>query len=483
MIAEGMLTLDEATTLFLNRIESKVSTALYNAWFKNMQIMDLDTTALIYIDSDFKKKKILDNQAYIDIIEETLKEVTGKDYSFELLTDTINNELLNANYEEKITISEPVENIKQEIISENTYVNNDNDINKEYRNLNSNLDPDLTFDNYMITKNINEGPQVVALEVAKNPGKSYNPFFIYGNSGTGKTHLMMAIGNYIVKNSDKTVLYVSSGDFIKEFIEMTRKTASTDFSLFDHFKDKYRNVDVLIIDDIQMMAEAKQTQNELFDTLDVLKRLKKQIIISSDKAPSELNKFDSRLITRFSEGIAIDIKPPDKELKIKILKNKTIGTYIGSIISDDVYEYIAINSPADARSLNTAINRLIVNATLYQPTVVDVKFAQEALGDVFGSTQYLTNNLARIRKTVADYYDVTEESLKSKKRKAQINKARQVAIYISSILTEETTIRIGLEYNRDHATVLHACKEINKDLSTDKTLENEIKEIKDLLTE
>ena len=475
------MNVDEITTKFLSLMQSKVSTALYNAWFKNMQIMDLDSaTALLYIDSDFKKKKILDNKDYTNIIEETLKEATGKDYSFELVTDQITNELVNANYEDKSSLTPTFETIKQEIIYSD--VDNTQDINREYLKINNNLKTDYTFDNYMIS-DVNKAAQIVALEVAKNPGKSYNPFFLYGNSGTGKTHLMMAIGNYIVNNSDKSVLYVSSSDFIDEFIDMTRKSTNTDYTLVEHFKEKYRNIDVLIIDDIQMMAEAKATQNELFNIIDSMHRLNKQIIISSDKAPSDLNKFEPRLITRFSAGIALDIKPPDKELKIKILKNRLLGTLVYSMMNEEVYDYIAANSPADNRSLDGLINKLLLEATMWNPTVIDVQFAIKALGKDLQSNQYITNNLLRIRKTVAEYYDVTEESLKSKKRTANINKARQVAWYISSIVTDETITRIGLEYNRDHATVLHGVEKIRNDLVEDPKLNDEIKEIKDKLIE
>ena len=480
MNVEETLSLDKATSLFLQSIQAKVSTALYNAWFKNMQILDLDTTAILYIDSDFKKKKILDNQDYKNIIEETLKEVTGKNYDFELQTDTIKNELINANYEDKSSLTPTFEIIKQEII-DNT---NDDpvELKKELIKIDSNLNPNHTFDNYMIS-DVNKAAQIVALEVAKNPGCSYNPFFLYGNSGTGKTHLMMAIGNYIVKNSNKTVLYISSGDFINEFIDMTRKSANSDYTLVEHFKEKYRNIDVLLLDDIQMMAEAKATQNELFNIIDSMHRLNKQIIISSDKKPSELNKFEPRLITRFSAGIALDIKPPDKELKIKILKNRLLGTLAYSMMQEEVYDYIASNSPADNRSLDGIINKLLLETSMWNPTVIDIQFAINALDSEFNSTQYITNNLLRIRKTVAEYYDVTEESLKSKKRTANINKARQVAWYISSIVTEETITKIGLEYNRDHATVLHGVEKIRNDIAEDPQLNEEIKNIKDRLIE
>ena len=231
-----------------------------------------------------------------------------------------------------------------------------------------------------------------------------------------------------------------------------------------------------------MLRDAKKTQDEFFDTFDSLYELKKQIIISSDTSPNDLKMFEDRLRTRFNWGIALDILPPDKDLKIKILRNKIIGMESAELIQDEVFDYIASNSPSDVRSLEGAITRLFANIAIWQPTTVDIQFTKEALGDLFGNNQYMTNDLAKIRKTVAEYYDVTEESLKSKKRQANINKARQVGMYLSSIQTDETVERIGLQYNRDHATVLHGVEKIENELRTDEQLKKEINELRDKLT-
>ncbi|MCR5224425.1 MAG: chromosomal replication initiator protein DnaA [Bacilli bacterium] len=473
------MNVDELTTQFLSTLQAKVSNALYNAWFKNLQILYTEqSTVVMYIDSDFKKKKILENNSYIEIIEDTLKDVTNKDYSFELVTDMISNELVNANQDnEKNNI--PIINNN---INDNN-VNKEEDINTEYKNINSNLIPTYTFDNYVVGES-NKAAAITALEVAKNPGNTFNPFFIYGRSGIGKTHLMHAIGNYIVEHSNKTVLYVTSGQFIEDYTEMTRKANNTDnTSLIDHFKEKYRNVDVLIIDDIQMLKDANKTKDEFFKTFDILQNDHKQIIISSDTSPNDLKMFEARLQTRFNWGLTLDIKPPEVDLKVKILKNKIIGMEMASLIEDEVFDYIANNSPADVRTLEGAINRLFVYTSLYLPDKIDVEFAKQALSDFLGSNQYLTNNLAKIRKVVAEFYDVTEESIKSKKRQANINKARQVGMYLASVTTEETIERIGLEFGRDHATVLHGVAKIESELKTDKELENEIKELRDKLTE
>jgi chromosomal replication initiator protein len=465
------MNVDELTTNFQATIQSKVSNALYNAWFKNLQILDIDqSTIVMYIDSDFKKKKILENSSYIDIIEKTLKDITKKDYNFELVTDFMINE-------------EPtppkIEN------NNNNFNNTNNTITQEeqaeYRNINSNLNPNYRFDNFIVGES-NMVAQAAALEVAKNPGKTFNPFFIYGRSGIGKTHLMHAIGNYIVENSNKSVLYVTSGQFIEDFTEMTRKYNNTDnTSLIERFKDKYRNIDVLIIDDIQMLKDASKTQNEFFQAFDLLQNNNKQIIISSDTSPNDLKMFEDRLKTRFNWGMTLDIKPPELSLKIKILKNKILGMEIASEIDEDVYEYIATNSLSDVRTLEGAINRLLAYTSLFVPDRITLDFAKEALKDYLGNNQYTTNDLAKIRKVVAEYYDVTEDSIKSKKRQANINKARQVGMYLASITTEETVEKIGIEFGRDHATVLHGVSKIEEQLKEDKDLSHEISELRDKL--
>ena len=451
------MNVEELTTKFLSNIEQKLTSVSYNAYFKNMQIMDIDlNTILIYTDTDFKKKRILETQLYVDLIENTLKELTNKDYSFELVTDKItldnDDEYINKDRQEKVSID---------------------------KNINNNLEPRFTFDNFIIGDS-NKLAYTSAMEVAKSPGTLFNPFFLYGRSGVGKTHLMNAIGNYIVENTNKTVLYVTSEQFINDFTNMTRKEGNeNNFDLIEHFKDKYRNIDVLIIDDIQMLQNASKSQDELFQTIDYLKRNNKQIILSSDKSPNDLKIIEDRLKTRFNQGCTVNIDPPDYELKIKILKNKVIGHEISTIIDDKVYDYIANNAPNDVRNLEGSINRLYMNILMFSPKKIDIDFARDALKDLFGSTEYMTNDIAKIKKIVAEYYDVTEESLKSKKRTADINKARQVAMYICKLATDESLQRIGLEFNRNHATVIHSCEKIEEDIKTDEQLKNEIKEIQD----
>ena len=320
--------------------------------------------------------------------------------------------------------------------------------------------------------------QAVALGVAEQPGKLYNPLFIYGKSGLGKTHLMHAIGNFVTANSDKTVLYVTSEKFIDDFIGITKKDEEN-YDVVQHFKEKYRNIDVLIIDDIQFLGGANKTQDEFFNTFNFLHGLNKQIIISSDRSPDDLKVLEERLRTRFTWGLTVNIMPPDYELRLKILKNKMAGHEVSRLIKPEVLEYIANNCESDVRHLEGAVNRLYAYTAIYSPKEINLEFAQEALKDYIGTSLYITNNITKIQKAVAEYFDITVENLKSKKRTANINNARQIAMYICKMTTEETIERIGLEFNRNHATVIHSCDKIEQEYKTNETLRQQIKEIKD----
>ena len=218
----------------------------------------------------------------------------------------------------------------------------------------------------------------------------------------------------------------------------------------------------MIIDDIQFLSTAEKTQEELHNTFESLHHLDKQIIISSDTSPDDLKNFEDRLKTRFSWGMSVQISPPDLDLKLKILQNKISGHETAKIIKPEVLEYIANNSQSDVRHLEGIINRLYVMISMYQPEVVDLEFAQKYLKDDIEDNKYNDNSIEKIKRAVADYYNVTVDTLKSKKRKAEINKARQVAIYLCTMNTDETLERIGLSFNSDHATVLHAREKITE---------------------
>ncbi len=433
---------------FLSIIKLKLSSVSFDTWFKDTKLSKITNDSIdIEVPMTFHKNFLNDN--YYDLIESILKDLTGKNYDITFVVE---------------------DDIK--IKTENEAKT---DTNKT--SFNSNLNPKYTFENFVIGDS-NRFAQTAAVAVAEQPGKVYNPLFIHGKSGLGKTHLMHAIGNYITENSHKNVLYVTSDKFITDFIGINKKDTDN-YDVIEHFKDKYRNIDVLIIDDIQFLGGAEKTQQEFFHTFNTLYDSNKQIIISSDRSPDDLKLLEDRLRTRFRWGLTANIFPPDFDLRCKILKDKMSGHDVAKLVKNEVIEYIANNCESDVRHLEGAITRLYAYAAIYNPSEINLEFATEALKDYLGKSLYSNNNIGKIQKAVADYFNLTVESLKSKKRTAEINNARQIAIYICRMTTEETTVRIGLEFgNRDHSTILHAIEKVSKDIKKNEELRNEIAEIK-----
>lgn len=443
---------DEFWNTFLDNLNNKLNPISFNSWFKDSKLVSYDNNNIVIsVSSKYIKDYIKDY--YEDLLEEVSETVTGNTCSIDVITpDEIKIE------KEEVIIEEPP-------------------VLPRYKENNSNLNPQYTFGNFVVGDS-NRFPQTVALQVAERPGQLYNPLFIYGKSGLGKTHLMHAIGNFIQDTSNKSVLYITSETFISDFTQINRKDEDK-YDLVAHFKDKYRNIDVLIIDDIQFLSGASKTQDEFFNTFNFLHDTNKQIIISSDRSPDDLKVLEERLTTRFSWGLTVNITPPDYDLRLKILRSKITGHEVSTLIKPEVLEYIANNCESDVRHLEGAINRLYAVTAMYNPPEINLQFAQDALKDYLSSSIYITNNVVKIQKAVADYYDLTVENLKSKKRTANINKARQIAIYLCQRTTEETLDKIGLEFNRDHSTVIHACNVIDEELKTNEELKEQIKAIKE----
>lgn len=450
----GYMDREELWNKCFDYLKAHLNNVSFNVWFKEASLVSIENSTLIIkvpntYSRDFIKKM------YTELLEETIDACSDIAYTFEIVTEEdLNNRL---HIEEPVIIEETLDLPK-------------------FKEDNSNLNPTYTFDNFVIG-DTNRLAATVGLSVAEQPGKLYNPLFIYGKSGLGKTHLMHAIGNFIKDNSKKSVLYVTSDTFISDFTNLYKKDEEK-YELEQKFKDKYRNIDVLIIDDIQFLGGATKTQDEFFNTFNFLHQGQKQIIISSDKSPDDLKVLEDRLQTRFNWGITVNIEPPDYQLRLQIIKNKIAGTEVSTLIKPEVLEFIANNCESDVRHLEGTINRLYAVTAMYSPKEINLEFAQENLKDYIGNSLYITNNIAKIQKAVAEFYDLTVENLKSKKRTANINKARQVAMYLCKMTTEETIERIGLEFNRDHATVIHACDKIDEEYKKNDELKDEIKEIK-----
>lgn len=469
---------DELFNEFLNLLSKKISSMQYSIWFQNSTLVSLENNVLTFkVKNDYIKSYIL--KQYDQLIEETLNKLNLINYTYEIITEDeiVNNKPVTNNI---ITNTEIVEPVKQEIKQTSfEIIEESKDPPVERVPIVSNLEPEYTFENFAVGES-NQLAFSFAQQVAENPGKLYNPFFIYGKSGLGKTHLMHAIGNKIKENSDLSVLYITSDQFRKDFRNVY-SDKKNNIELMKEFNDKYRNVDVLIIDDIQMLETAEKTQDEFFNTFESLRMLKKQVIISSDRSVNDLQLFEERLKTRFQWGLTVEINPTDIDLKIKILKNKINSLKSPLTISDEVLQYIAKTSENNGRVLIGALNRLYAYTTMYPTEEIDLTFAKNALENMLSSGAGTTNSVAKWQKAVADYYNLTVEVLKSKKRTKDIAFARQLAMYMCKMYTEETVERIGLEFKRDHSTVIYAVKEITELIKTDQELNKTINEIKDKL--
>lgn len=471
--------IEENSIIFKNFIEmlkNHISTVSINSWFKDLKINAIEN---IIKDNKQYKKVIFETPSsyikeslikrYLDTIQEVMEKILGISCIIEI---TLKDENKN-NTIENFTLQNNI--FTQEIIE----VKDKQTPKTVASDIKSNLIDDYTFDTFVIGES-NRLAHTAALAVAEQPGRLYNPFFIYGKSGLGKTHLMHAIGNYIKANSNKKVLYVTSEQFIMDFTAINMKK---DTEYIQQFKEKYRNIDVLMIDDIQFLGDAEKTKQEFFHTFNSLYDMNKQIIISSDRSPDDLKMLEERLQTRFSWGLTVNINPPDIELKKKLVKNKMAFHDVAKLVDDDVIEYIASNSENDVRHIEGAVTRLYAYAAMMVPNRIDLDFAIDALKDYLKTSIYLDSNIAKIQKAVANYFEITVEDLKSKKRNSKINYPRQIAIYLCRTYTEESLIKIGLEFgNRDHSTIIHACDKIENDIKINSELKNQIKEIKNNIT-
>ena len=448
---------------FLETVKQEVSSISYNTWFAETELHDMNNgKARVIVPMPIHKKHLSDS--YKEMATRIFNEITGSNFEFEfLLKDEIDDD--NSSNVQK---EPPIE-----------------EVGVPYNNpIASNLKPNYTFDTFIVG-NSNKFAHAAALSVAENPGKMYNPLFIYGSSGLGKTHLMHAIGNYIVQNSNKKVLYVTCEQFRDDFIGISRRMEENgnNFDYVDYFKNKYRNIDVLMIDDIQFLGGATSTQQEFYHTFNTLYSDNKQIVITSDRSPDDLKLLEDRLRTRFCWGLTVDIYPPDFELRINILKKKIAGGAINQEIPDNVIEYIASNMGSDVRQLEGSINRLLAYSTIMGGSKIDLDLAIEALKDYTNTGISEKNNIRKIQKAVAEYFQISVDDMKSKKRSANLAFPRQVAMYLCRQLTDESFPKIGTEFGgKDHSTVMHSCDKIEAEMKVNKELVKTIENIKKTIT-
>lgn len=434
---------------FLKRIKGTLTPVSYDTWFKETKLISLkDDKAIVQVPMNLHKQHL--RGCYKEIIEEIFTDITGTNFQMEYyLEEELNNE---NNFDELIK-NEPDDDYK------------------------TNLNPNYTFDNFIVGDS-NKFAQAVALAVAEKPGFVYNPLFIYSNSGLGKTHLMHAIGNYIYNSSKKRVLYVPADKFVSEFLEAYRKQKNdNNYEALDNFKKRYRDVDILLIDDIQSLETANTTQQEFFSTFNELHNQNKQIVIASDRSPEDFQRLEERLKTRFKWGMTINIEPPDMNLRLNIIDKKLESQQITEF-PDDVKQYIASVCTTDIRTLEGAISRVLAYATIMSGSKITLDLAVDALRNFLGKSVISRNNIEKVQKVVAERYNVSVDDIRGKKRNANIAFPRQIAMYICRNVLNEPFMKIALEFGgKDHTTVMYSVEKIEKAIKKDPKIEIEINEI------
>ena len=415
--------INELNTKAKELLKTEVTGISYSTWISNIEIFSVDDTTITIMAQNIVHKDMLESR-YLSLLKNTFSFITHK------------------NYDVKIICEEDMPKDKTPGIPTNTPNT-------------SNLNPKYTFNSFVVGNN-NSFAHAAALAVAEAPATAYNPLFLYGGVGLGKTHLMHAIGNEILKNNkNANVLYVSSEKFTNQFINAIKDNKN------EMFRNKYRNIDVLLIDDIQFIAGKERIQEEFFHTFNTLHDDGKQIIISSDRPPKDIQPLEDRLRTRFEWGLIADISNPDYETRMAILKKKAQLDNI--IIDDDVLVNIATHIDTNIRELEGALNKLIAYSTLSNSPIT-IELSNKAISDVVSHHNKVLS-IEYIQEVCAKYFNVTVEDLKGSRRSADIAFARQVAMYFCRDVANLSTPKIGQAFGkRDHSTVMHGCNKIANEI-------------------
>lgn len=431
----------------LASVEKKVSKPSFETWLKSTKAHSLQgNTIVVTVPNEFARDWLEGN--YTNLISTTIYELIG--------------EKMNVKF---IIPSDDVERESSQSLLQRKEKSDSFNFNQ------SMLNPKYTFETFVIGAG-NRFAHAASLAVAEAPAKAYNPLFIYGGVGMGKTHLMHAIGHYILEhNPDAKVVYLSSEKFTNEFINAIRDNKAVEF------RNKYRNVDILLIDDIQFLAGKESTQEEFFHTFNTLHEERKQIVIASDRPPKEIPTLEDRLRSRFEWGLITDITPPDLETRIAILRKKAKAD--GLDIPNEAMLYIANQIDTNIRELEGALIRVVAYSSLTNRDIT-ADLAAEALKSIIPDNKNKEITVLDIQKIVGETYNVKLEDFKAKKRTKSIAFPRQIAMYLSRELTDLSLPKIGEEFGgRDHTTVLHAHDKIAKMIETDSDFKREIEELQE----
>ncbi len=423
------------------RVKTELTEVSYNAWFKLLIPLDMNKdTVTLGVTNSFTCNVI--NERYIGYLSNIIDAVGEKKYGIEV-----------------------------KVIDKDAYKKQNRQTDNEFPdNLINFLNPKYTFDTFVIG-NSNRFAHAASLAVAQSPAHAYNPLFIYGGVGLGKTHLMHAIGHHILNNNkNMKVLYVTSEKFTNDLINAIKDDKN------EEFRSKYRSVDVLLIDDIQFIGDKERTQEEFFHTFNTLYESNKQIVVSSDRPPKEIQQLEDRLISRFEWGLIADIQPPDFETRIAILKKKAQQENID--VPNDVMVYMAKQIQSNIRELEGALIKVAAYSTFIE-TDITIEMAEEALRDILTQNAKREINARYIEEVVAKRYGIKIEDMKSKKRTRNFTIPRQVAMYLCRELTDMSLPKIGEEFGgKDHTTVIHSYDKIAKDIQDDSETRSTIESIK-----
>lgn len=435
--------LNELLTKAKELLKEETTKISYETWIKNLEIQNADNGNIVLVaSSSFQKEAIYSR--YHDLLTNTFNFITNKDCNVSIIS-------------------------KDEIQSDDSI---ESDFNSNCGNSNPTLNPKYTFDSFVVGNN-NRFAHAAALAVAEAPATSYNPLFLYGGVGLGKTHLMHAIGNSILrKNKNYNILYVTSEKFTNQLINSIKDNSN------EQFRNKHRNIDVLLIDDIQFIAGKERVQEEFFHTFNALHESGKQIILSSDRPPKDIQLLEDRLKSRFEWGLIADISNPDYETRLAILRKKAQLDNIN--IDDEILSNIATRIDTNIRELEGALNKLIAKASLTNSPIT-LEMAERAINDIIAQQDKVFSS-EFVQETVAKYFNIDAKDLRGLKRSNDIAFPRQIAMYLCRNVAQMSLPQIGKDFGkRDHTTVMHACTKIEQDIKENQNTKLIVESVKNIL--
>ncbi len=430
-----MNSVEDIWKIVLERLKQDLSETTISTWFDEVEIVSIkDRTLYLHCPNDFKRSTI--ESMFSDRIRDSLRDIYSADFNVKLLSS-----------DESAALFQP----------------------EEMRSVSVMDSGEFTFDTFVVGES-NKMAYAAARAVADGASDHYNPLFIYGDSGLGKTHLIYAIAHQIrARRPSAKIIYIKGDDFINEFIELVRAGRGSEF------RAKYRDADLLLVDDVQFVAGKEQVQNEFFHTFNTLYEAGRQIVLTSDRPPSDMHLLDDRLRTRFEWGLLVDVQPPDFETRLAIVKNK--AAQWGTVIDDDIARYIAENVTSNVRQLEGTMNKILAYRDLIGREM-DADAAHRAVEDFMKKNANLAPTAAMIIAETSRYFGIDEQVIKGSARSREVVNARQAAMYLVRRMTALSTPDIGREFGgRDHTTVLHSLDQIEKKMKSDPTFSQTIKEI------